>query len=101
MDPVTLALMALATARLTRLITSDFLFDRPRTAALRYLVRTRGEDSKLAYLLVCPWCMSLYTGSAITAAWVAWGESMWFMAAVTILSMSHVAGLLASKGGGD
>jgi hypothetical protein len=32
---------------------------------------------------------------------VAWGENMWFMASVTILSVSHVTGLLASKGGGD
>lgn len=60
------ALVVLATYRLTRLITADAF---PPLAAARAKVADRfGEDSAWAYLAECPWCVSVYAGAIVTAA---------------------------------
>lgn len=94
---MSLVLIALATARITRLITEDFILGRPRNALLLRL----GSDNPLAYLIVCPWCMSMYVGAGVTGAWWAWGGTLWFTWTTAFLSASHVTGFLATKGGTD
>lgn len=94
---ISLVLIALSTARITRLITGDFILDRPRNAALR---RLEGHP-QLQYLLVCPWCMSMYVGAGVAGAWWAWGGMMWLTWTMAFLSASHVTGFLATKGGAD
>lgn len=96
MTAVMLVLTVLATARLTRLVTSDKLTGRPREAVLRWLVG-RDPESLLAYLLVCDWCASMYTGAVVAGAWWAWGETIWFTAVTLALTASYVTGFLASK----
>jgi hypothetical protein len=93
MDTITLVLAALATARLTRLITRDEITHRARRLVLARLDR----DGLMAYLIVCDWCVSVYVGAAMAAV-CAWGPSwtVWVMAA---LAFSHTAGWLASKEG--
>lgn len=91
-------LLLLATARVTRFITTDVLFETPRNAIVSRLV---ADDSSLlrariAYLIVCDWCASVYVGAALMGAWHYWGESMWFMMTTAALSMSYGAGYLAS-----
>lgn len=96
---MSLVLMILAVARVTRLITDDVLFEEPRKWVLTKLIspgRARVLRDKLAYLLVCSWCSSVYVGAAGAASWYAWGETMAFMAVCAALAASYVAGFLAS-----
>lgn len=95
MTAVQLVLIVLATARVTRFVTSDKLFDRPRAAVLRRLY-DRNDKSMTAYLIMCDWCTSVYTGAAAAGAWWAWGETMPFMAVTSALSASYAAGFLAT-----
>lgn len=91
-------LLLLATARVTRFITTDVLFETPRNVLITRLVKESGHQvrDKIAYLIVCDWCASVYVGAALMGAWHYWGESMWFMMTTAALSMSYGAGYLAS-----
>jgi hypothetical protein len=96
---MSLALMILAVARVTRLVTTDVLFDTPRNRVLTLLIKAGPAlalREKIAYLIVCDWCSSVYVGAAGSAAWYAWGESMTFMAVCAALAASYVTGFLAS-----
>ena len=95
-DPVTTLILAfLATARITRLITTDRITLAPRA----WLLRRLPEEGLLSYLIVCDWCVSVYVGAAVAGAWSAWGETMWFIAPAVALSASYAAGWLASREG--
>jgi hypothetical protein len=92
-------LTLLAVARATRLITTDTVFDTPRRWVLTKLVkpgRARALRDKLAYLIVCDWCASVYVGAAAAGAYAAWGETMPFMVVILALAASYAAGFLAS-----
>ena len=92
-------LTLLAVARITRLITTDTLFETPRRWVLQGLMtegRARALRDKLAYLIVCDWCVSMYVGAAAAGAYAAWGETMPFMVVILALSGSYAAGFLAS-----
>lgn len=92
---ITLILAALATARLTRLVTTDRITEAPRLGLVNAAM---ARDWDLAaYLLTCPWCVSIYTGAGVGAAWWAWGDTRWFTAACAALAFSHTAGYLASR----
>lgn len=93
MEPITLLVAGLATARLTRLVTRDQITHGARRWALQRL----DHDGLVAYLIVCDWCVSIYTGTAV-AAWTVWGPH-WGLWPLTVLSFSYVAGWLASKEG--
>ena len=95
MTLISILLISLATARLTRVVTSDVITRAPREWLLRALVSR--ERHTLAYLVVCDWCASVYVGVGVAGAWYAWGETMWFMATAAALSASHVTGFLADK----
>lgn len=90
---VTFVLAALATARITRLITTDRITEAPRNA----LVRRLDPEGLLAYLIVCDWCASVYAGAAVAGAWWAWGTTTAFTVATAALAFSYAAGYLASK----
>lgn len=93
MDTLSLLLTLLATARVTRLVTEDAILERPRTWVLSKL----HPDHLPAYLVTCPWCVSVYAGAALAGAWWAWGDTRVFTAAVAALAASHIAGFLAGK----
>lgn len=96
---LSLVLMTLAVARVTRLITTDVLFDGTRMRLAQWLIspgRARVTRDKLAYLLTCSWCASVYVGVAGAGAWYAWGETMPFMVITAALAASYVTGFLAS-----
>lgn len=93
MAALTLLLTALATARLTRLITTDRITRTPRVWALRKLP----DGHLLAYLVICDWCVSVYVGAATAAAWWAWGDQHAFTAATAALAFSHITGWLAAR----
>ncbi len=87
-------LTVLAVARVTRLITTDTVFDDLRNPVIRWLVRD-GRESRLAYLIMCDWCSSVYVGAAAAGAYWTWGETMPYMATVLALAASYVTGFLA------
>ena len=93
-------LTVLAVARVTRLITTDVLFEGVRSRAVKALIEHDGEPSlvrgKIAYLIVCDWCASVYVGAAAAGAYWTWGETMPYMATVLALSASYVTGFLAT-----
>jgi hypothetical protein len=94
-----IALTILAVARVTRLVTTDVLFNEQRGWVLQKLInpgRLRWARDKTAYLIVCDWCASVYTGAAGAVAYAVWGETLWFMAVVLALSASYATGFLAS-----
>ena len=99
MDVTTLLLLALATARLTRLVTQDRLTEAPRNRLVRWAVKRGGDDSLLAYFVFCDWCVSVYTGAAVAGAWWAWHETAWLTWVLGALAFSYAAGWLASKEG--
>ncbi len=93
MDALTLIAAALATARITRLITTDVITEPLRIAVIRKL----NAEGKLAYLLVCDWCASVYVGAAMAGSWWAWGDTKLWVASTLALSVSYAAGFLNSK----
>lgn len=95
MEPITLLVAALATARLTRLVTRDRITHAPR----RWILRKLEPEGLIAYLLVCDWCSSVYMGAAVTAAGL-WGPSWLYWVGVA-LALSHITGWLASREGED
>lgn len=95
MDAITLLLGALATARLTRLVTRDRITHGARRWALKHL----DHEGLTAYLIVCDWCTSIYLG-AVVAAVGAWaGLWTWGWVLPLCLAFSYVAGWLASQEG--
>lgn len=82
-----------AAARLTRLITDDRI-----TAPLRALViRARGPESELAYLVQCPWCLGLWMSGAVTAAAFLAHGAVWFTAPALALTISYLYGIAANR----
>lgn len=91
MDTITFVIAALATARITRLVTTDRITQAPRQWALRRLA----SDSLAAYLIVCDWCVSVYVGAGVAAAYV-WAPGWaWLQVVALGLAFSYVAGVLA------
>lgn len=92
-------LTVLAVARVTRFVTQDVLFEEPRRWVLQKLInpgRARAVRDKIAYLIVCDWCTSIYVGAAAAGAYAAWHGTMPFMVVTLALSASYVTGFLAA-----
>ena len=86
---LTLALVALATYRLTRLVTADRITDR-----LRDWCQGRGE--MLAYLSGCDWCLSIWVAPWPSVAVVLWPDNRAVYAVLLALTASALTGLLAT-----
>jgi hypothetical protein len=91
-----LVLIALATARITRLVTEDKITEWPRE---KLLMRWLGRDSEslAAYLILCSWCVSFWAGALVAAGWWLTDATMWYMVTMAALSASHVTGVIASS----
>lgn len=66
MRALDLVVDTLASYRLTKLVKDDFI-----TAPLREAVEEHAgppDRSKLAYLVHCPWCLSIYFGLGLSVA---------------------------------
>ena len=103
---LTVLLVILATHRITTFIVSDKLIEGPREAIQMWAERRWLEkhpeveesdtwQSKLAYLLSCPWCVSPWVGGAVTLG------TMWTVGLpspiLVWLAASSVTGLLSHK----
>lgn len=89
MTVLELVLIVGAVARLTRLLQTDTILDRPRAR-----VRTWLGDWKVAELLWCPWCLSVWLGALVAVSWWAWGTGRWWLAVMVALTASMATGLL-------
>jgi hypothetical protein len=92
-DPTRVALDALASYRLTRLLVSDGIADRPRSALIDRLNR-RG-NRKVVELIECPWCTGFWVAVGVVAARRivprAWDPI------ARVFAYSAAAGLVASR----
>lgn len=85
-----MAVDALAVYRLVKLVRDDRITERMRVTAIeRY---GPPEDSKVTYLLHCPWCLSIYLGAAITLSRRRWPRAT--ALAARTLALSATTGLL-------
>lgn len=90
MSALAVVLAVGGTMRLTRLVTHDYLTERPR----RWLQARLPE--KLAYLIGCPWCASFWIGAAVAPVVVLWPTNRAVLAALIALTASMVSGLFAN-----
>lgn len=89
---VTVVLVCLAVYRITVFIAKDAF--PPMQASRDWVIRRAGEDSSVAYLMECPWCVSIYVGAAVVAGTDLVGVSVPVPVLVWLVS-SAVTGLLA------
>lgn len=82
-------IVALAVGRITRLITGDFIFLKPRR-----WVQARVSDS-LAYLVGCPWCASIYVAAALVWIPVVWPTNRVVFTVAAVFAASYVTGWLS------
>lgn len=85
------AISALATYRLTRLITTDEILS---DARMKWWSKHPPETTKLGYLVTCDWCTSVYAASALQISRMIAPRTT--TALETILAFSAVAGLVAA-----
>jgi hypothetical protein len=117
---ITFVVFALAVARITRMINRDQVFAAPRRRLYRHLphvhlgVRSEcdrchrpignkvhvSEDSLGAYLVLCPWCVSVYLGAIGAVVYWLWGTSPWIFLPALALAFSYVTGFLAEHSEG-
>lgn len=83
----------IAFARLIVLLTGDVITARPRDAFVEALMR-RGHNS-LAYLFLCPWCLSIWLAIPAAPIIYAYGDSPWLFVPALVLALSAAAGALA------
>lgn len=107
---ITFLIYALAVARITTLINEDRVTRAPRDRFLAWSWRRAwgpdadeirdmgGDPPLLAYLIECPWCVSIYVGAVAAPLWYWLGTSPWLLVPAVALAFSYITGYLASRG---
>lgn len=98
---ITLALLTLATTRITRAIVNDKIADPIRT----WVVRRNGENGWWTYLFHCPWCMGWWL-AAPAAALATWPGNLhtalnlpaWLTFLATWAAISYATGWILTRG---
>lgn len=99
-----LVLYALATTRVTGLITADKITSKWRAALVRRLlpespsVRVSSWGWFVGTLITCSWCVSIYVGTIAAIVWYTVGDWPPLVVAVAALSFSQIAGMLSDVG---
>lgn len=89
MNALMVGLVALATYRLTRLVTADAIMQ-----PLRDWVANRGR-ARLTYLVACDWCLSIWIAPVPTFAAVLWPTNRLVIAVLVALGASALTGLVS------
>lgn len=92
LNPTALIILALAVFRITRLITTDTIFDRPRNWLFN---KFPPERSAFGYLFTCNWCMSIWTASLLVIPYTIIPTAT--VIAALIPALSAVAALIAAR----
>lgn len=91
-DALLLVVLALGTARLTRLVNDDEIFAPVR----RWSVRRWGETGIIPYLLHCRWCAGLWVSLLMcSAAWLL-GQCSLPVAILFVPAVAYAAQLIRS-----
>ncbi|MEU9246764.1 hypothetical protein [Streptomyces sp. NPDC048385] len=78
-----------STCRITRFVVKDTL-----AAGFRIWVADHfGEDSKLAYLVTCSWCTSIWVAGGVTPLAYYLGGSLWIQIPAVALTLSYLSGV--------
>ena len=88
LTPIYWLVLLLAVARLTRLVTRDYI-----TQPFRRWVQRHAPD-KLAYLVSCPWCASFWIAGVVVPPGIVWHDNRAVLAALVALGCSYATGLL-------
>lgn len=91
--PLPIAIYLLAFARLVVLLVQDTITAGPRER-LAVALKERGHDM-LAYLVLCPWCVSVWLALPAAPVIYAYGNSPWLLMPALALALSAAAGVLA------
>lgn len=83
----------LAFARLIILLTRDVITEPPRDAFVTAL-KERGHN-RLAYLFLCPWCLSVWLAIPAAPIIYAYGHNWWLFVPALAMALSAAAGALA------
>jgi len=83
-------ILALAVFRITRLVTTDTIFDSARN---RWWGRFPPHTSKLGYLITCNWCSSVWVASIVVVSAMIVPVLVFVYA---VFAASAVAGLLTA-----
>lgn len=92
LNPVALIVLALAVYRITRLITTDHIFDVPRN---KLFDKFPPDRSWFGYLFSCNWCMSIWVSSLITVPYTIIPAAT--LAFSLIFALSAVAAIIAAR----
>lgn len=89
------AVYLIAFARLIVLLTLDVMpfIARPRDALASALVERK--HNSLAYMVLCPWCISIWLAIPAAPIIYAYGDSPWLFVPALGLALSAAAGALA------
>ena len=87
------AVYLIAFARLIVLLTSDVITARPRDAFVTALKERK--HNMLAYLFLCPWCLSIWLALPAAPIIYAYGHHWWLFVPALALALSAAAGALA------
>jgi hypothetical protein len=83
-------ILALATYRITRLVTRDVITEGFRNW---FWTKFPPESKKLGYLLTCEWCLSIWVASLLVASAMITSVTI---AVAGVFALSAVAGLLTA-----
>lgn len=89
---------ALAVARVTRLVTQDEITEPLRRGVLRRLNPDNRLHLKLAYLLECPWCVSVWVGAGVFGTVATWPGSLALWIALSTFAASQITGTIGDIG---
>lgn len=96
---IRVALVLLATYRIARLVTADYVTRPLRDWANRRDAAARpdaDEPGALAYFVTCPWCVSMYAAIPVAFAAVWWPTNRAVLIALLVLAASAVAGIIST-----
>lgn len=82
-----------AFARLVVLATSDYITEPPRDRLVTALKER--QHHRIAYLMLCPWCVSIWLAIPAAPIIYAYGNSPWLFVPALALALSAAAGVLA------
>lgn len=93
----TFLLLALAVARVTRLVVSDKI-GHPLRA---WVLRRNGDQGKWTFAVHCPWCVGMWVAIGASPLWWFFGRNPIFVMVCTALALSQIVGLLSKIDQGD
>jgi hypothetical protein len=91
---IVLIVAMLAVARLSMLVVDDQIL----LSFRRWAINVWGQDSPLAYFVLCHWCISVWWAAIVMPVAVFW-PNKWVLAVLSIPAASLIAGFMGKLRG--